>query len=323
MRQSPQTIADDLKEMLCTYLETAYRISHPAIVAERASLLRESTTTSQVPYIETTPRYRAGRKLHDLVDVIPHLPRELPELTQFGLPTKYPLYQHQEDALHAAWRANGRPGDLIVATGTGSGKTESFYLPILADLLREALRWAAPKGAAQPGHWHSQSSRWLHARRHERRPAAVRALVLYPMNALVNDQLRRLRKTLASDGALAWQQRQLHGNLLYFGRYTGQTALAGTPDNDRRRKRWREYEGEIEAGWDAIGDDLRASGGWPRPGGPELLCRWDMQAAPPDILVTNYSMLEYMLVRPLEARIFDLTREWLAASRDHIFTLVL
>ena len=36
-----------------------------------------------------------------------------------------------------------------------------------------------------------------------------------------------------------------------------------------------------------------------------MLCRWDMQAAPPDILVTNYSMLEYMLIRPIEAPIFD------------------
>ncbi len=55
----------------------------------------------------------------------------------------------------------------------------------------------------------------------------------------------------------------------------------------------------------------------------EMLCRWDMQAAPPDILVTNYSMLEYMLVRPIESKIFDLTHQWLESIADARFTLVL
>ena len=54
-----------------------------------------------------------------------------------------------------------------------------------------------------------------------------------------------------------------------------------------------------------------------------MLCRWDMQSAPPDILVTNYSMLEYMLIRPIETNIFDITREWLDSSQDNKITLVL
>ena len=54
-----------------------------------------------------------------------------------------------------------------------------------------------------------------------------------------------------------------------------------------------------------------------------MLCRWDMQAAPPDILVTNYSMLEYMLIRPIESPLFDATRNWLAGSDDRVVTLVL
>ncbi|WP_176237458.1 DEAD/DEAH box helicase, partial [Candidatus Hakubella thermalkaliphila] len=79
----------------------------------------------------------------------------------------------------------------------------------------------------------------------------------------------------------------------------------------------------MQRGWGTIDADLRRFGGWPRPDGPEMLCRWNMQAAPPDILLTNYSMLEYMLVRPIEAPIFEQTKEWLAASRQHILTLVL
>ena len=54
-----------------------------------------------------------------------------------------------------------------------------------------------------------------------------------------------------------------------------------------------------------------------------MLCRWDIQAAPPDILVTNYSMLEYMLIRPIESPIFEATRCWLAGADDRAFILVL
>ena len=54
-----------------------------------------------------------------------------------------------------------------------------------------------------------------------------------------------------------------------------------------------------------------------------MLWRWDIQAAPPDILVTNYSMLEYMLIRPIESGIFDATREWLNSSPEYKITLVL
>ncbi|GFP20589.1 hypothetical protein HKBW3S03_02092, partial [Candidatus Hakubella thermalkaliphila] len=141
--------------------------------------------------------------------------------------------------------------------------------------------------------------------------------------ALVNDQHRRLRRTLASDEALAWQREHLQGNLIYFARYTSQTAVPGRPHQDWRRRQWNKYQDKMQRGWGTIDADLRRFGGWPRPDGPEMLCRWNMQAAPPDILLTNYSMLEYMLVRPIEAPIFEQTKEWLAASRQHILTLVL
>ncbi|WP_176235229.1 DEAD/DEAH box helicase [Candidatus Hakubella thermalkaliphila] len=277
---------------------------------------------SQIPFIETTPRFRTGAWLRHLG--LPWIPRELPELARFGLPTnRFPLWTHQEEALRAAWAEDGSPRDLIVASGTGSGKTECFYLPILADILREALHWSAPNSAGSPGEWHSRGRVWLHSRRYETRPAALRAIVLYPMNALVNDQLRRLRRTLASDEALAWQREHLQGNLIYFARYTSQTEVPGRPHQDWRRRQWNKYQDKMQRGWGTIDADLRRFGGWPRPDGPEMLCRWNMQAAPPDILLTNYSMLEYMLVRPIEAPIFEQTKEWLAASRQHILTLVL
>ena len=59
------------------------------------------------------------------------------------------------------------------------------------------------------------------------------------------------------------------------------------------------------------------------PEDPELLTRHEVHAAPPDVLVTNYSMLEYMLMRPLERPIFDYTREWLRDNPDQTFLLVI
>ena len=66
MRQSPYTVASELKEMLSTYLETAHRISNPAVNRDRARLLRSPGTVSQLPYIESTPRFQQGSWLKDL-----------------------------------------------------------------------------------------------------------------------------------------------------------------------------------------------------------------------------------------------------------------
>jgi ATP-dependent helicase YprA (DUF1998 family) len=59
------------------------------------------------------------------------------------------------------------------------------------------------------------------------------------------------------------------------------------------------------------------------PEDPELLTRHEVHEAPPDILVTNYSMLEYMLMRPLERPVFDSTRLWLDQNPDERFLLVI
>ena len=56
-------------------------------------------------------------------------------------------------------------------------------------------------------------------------------------------------------------------------------------------------------------------------GGAEMWSRWDMQNDPPDLLITNYSMLNIMLMRSLETDIFTKTRDWLAAERNNVFHL--
>lgn len=323
MRKSPHFVAQELRNSLNSYLCSAYKLSHPLLFEERQMLLGADGATALAPLVETTPRFAPGCHLANLEH--PMVPSELAELAAFGLPTaKHPLYGHQEEALRNAWAPDGTPRHLVVATGTGSGKTETFLLPPLADLVREARSWPAPEpDDPRGGYWDDEAKVWVDARAHEQRAAAVRMLVLYPMNALVNDQLGRLRRVLASEKAEAWQQEHFGGNRLYFGRYTGQTPVPGQPSEGKRRKRWKEACVRAEEQWQNLTPALQASGDWARPGSGEMMGRWDMQAAPPDVLVTNYSMLEYMLVRPIEAPIFEATRTWLAADRQrHVFTLV-
>lgn len=317
---TPSGAFDHVKESIAQYLETQYRISNRPVFRERGEMLRERGTIAQLPFIEATPAFAAGRKLGDL-EREGSVPAGLTELVMHGVPVdRFALYSHQEAAILAA--AGDKP-NLLVATGTGSGKTEAFLVPILADILREAHRWARPVDPERRGSYDARAAKWLHSRRHERRPAALRAIVLYPMNALVNDQLSRLRRILARGESPDWQRRNLNGNVVRFGMYTSLTRPTGPWTEGGRRTRFAEFEAKLDAEWQALPDRLRSTGGWPRPDSPEMLCRWDMQLAPPDILVTNYSMLEYMLVRPIEANIFEATREWLSSDPANRLTLVL
>src|SRR5690606_5125113 len=62
---------------------------------------------------------------------------------------------------------------------------------------------------------------------------------------------------------------------------------------------------------------------FPSTDGAELVTRWDVQATPPDVLVTNTSMLNAMLVREVAAPVFDLTRQWIESDPNAYFYLVL
>ena len=218
---------------------------------------------------------------------------------------------------------------MVVTTGTGSGKTECFLLPIAAALIRESITWQPP--GTKPNHW-DWWNHWLpvgNRRRYEaripqrgfeNRPAAIRALILYPLNALVEDQLARLRDGFDGTQARAWLQAQRSGNRFYFGRYTGRTPVSGgrTPAATARLRTELESmdrESGLVAGTPAARFFARMDGG-------EMWSRWDMQDHAPDILITNYSMLNITLMRGVEAAIFDQTRQWLQADTAHIFHLV-
>lgn len=325
-------VADQLHDRLRRYLEAQYHIRDTGVIEERRALLQEAGTIGQQPYLETTPTYELGEPFAALGlpspvgETLSELATWQPRIGVFTRP-----YVHQAQALQVFFNERR---DLIVATGTGSGKTETFLWPIMGHLLLEAAN--RPASFRLPG---------------------CRALLLYPMNALVSDQVARLRR-LFGDERLSNIFQERCGRLVRFGMYTSRTPYPGPrrstkdrlhldpvlsyylaiqdPDtaldedekeNLRRLKRELEERGR----WPA--KDLRAfhgnhGGRWSnrlrtQPGDRELMTRHEMQQQCPDILVTNYSMLEYMLLRPIERPIFRQTREWLEQDERNTLILVL
>jgi ATP-dependent helicase YprA (DUF1998 family) len=341
------TIQESIRQLhgsLRDYIEAAYHISSPQLISQRKALLEQQGIISQAPYIESTPRYQTGARFAAMQG-LPKAALEIYESLskQDGTQAAQlydPPYKHQSESIQQCLinRKN-----LLIMTGTGSGKTESFLLPILGKLATEAQ--------AHPTVFRDQP--------------AMRALILYPMNALVNDQLGRLR-ALFGDPRTVERFKQWAGRPPRFARYTSRTPYAGIRTRQRDSRKLQPFDDfyvDLQRKVDDAQSDshqrslellqqLKARGKWPAkpdlvawmgqkgtnwqnkktgafqravtlPDDSELLTRHEVQAFPPDLLVTNYSMLEYMLMRPIERPIFDRTREWLAKNPDENFLVVL
>lgn len=323
-----------LDRMYRLYLRSAFPLRSSVLALERDGVLAADEVLSQAPLIELLPVYPDSRQTLEQVALdLPPEYRGLANLARPLFPGERTLYRHQLQSLRDAIAGQ----DLVVTTGTGSGKTESFLLPLLAQLARDSESWPAMAPAPENRRWWDEGpnpagervGQWWHAPREP----AMRALILYPLNALVEDQLRRLRATLDSDETHRWLDDQRGRNRITFGRYTGQTPVSGPPSDGnvaKLRRALRQREAELAAVLHAIGQDssrdpegtLRYH--FPRLDGGEMWSRWDMQETPPDILITNHSMLNIMLMRSIEDRIFDTTRRWLAeAGRpERQFTLI-
>jgi ATP-dependent helicase YprA (DUF1998 family) len=368
-----------MQEGIKRYITSAFGTNSSSFEKERRELLDRDGILFQEVYIEPVPSYASGKKLSEL-DA-----RDLHGLSKRGVEAfkkvlgaglfkgDFNLYKHQQSML-----ANSLKGKhCVVITGTGSGKTESFLLPVLANIIREATaegkEWQRP--TLQPGAWIRENPpSWDTTRkslRGESRTAAVRALVLYPMNALVEDQVSRLRQALDSDDVLAALDESLSSNRIRFGRFNGSTPVSGhpvKPDGNKNSGKIRllkeemqaaivDFNGirrKIEADRTALveanrgGDEAAIKQAKERftateeeatfiqrmsPDAAEMFHRWEMQATPPDILVTNISMLSIMLMRHTDpalpndcadADIFDATRSWLAEdSENNIFQIVI
>ena len=315
-----------LREAYFRYYDTPFGLADDRLSQERRELLDRDNGAYRLPLIELRPEYvTTSRTLPDSAAACGAIP-ELAEFAACGLiPAGRSLYLHQEQALSAGLS----PGkNMIVTAGTGSGKTESFLLPVLASLLEESASWSSGPTAFQPW-WRSSGTDFVSQREGESgRPRAVRALILYPMNALVDDQLMRMRRALDSDAARQWLDTNRRGHRFYFGRYTGATPVTGSRTTATALERLRdvlratEQRGirAAEVANETGNDDVRYF--VPRLDGAEMRSRWDMADAPPDVLVTNYSMLNVMLLRERDEHFFDSTRAWLDSSPSHRFTLV-
>ena len=231
------------------------------------------------------------------------------------------LRVHQADALRVALAPeDADKRHIVVTAGTGSGKTECFLLPVFARLLAESEGWA-PDSKLNRWWDRSASGAWAGVRAQGQREAGLRSLILYPTNALVEDQITRLRRairTAAIPGAL--------GPRFFFGRYTSATGGAGKrPDKltEPRVRRTAHDLREIEQVADRLDSTNEALVyQFPDPRHGEMVTRWDMVEAPPDILVTNYSMLNVMLMREREDPLFERTRQRLASDPSAVLTLV-
>jgi hypothetical protein len=318
-------------------LDSPFDLRYSDLVQERRQLLDMDRRLYRNPLIEPIPAYQSsGQTFPQMVQSIlgsiwrSSSINELADFVSQGLfPSNIELYTHQQQAFESVVLDNR---DVVVTTGTGSGKTECFLLPIAAALVQESASWPAPNQHSQQWDWWNHYTLSASGRRrvlaprisqrgHETRPAAMRALILYPLNALVEDQLARLRDGFDNPNVRAWLQRYRAGNRFYFGRYTGRTPGSGNPNNSSKVSKLREElttlsrEAQLVVGTDAERFFQSMDGG-------EMWSRWDMQDAPPDILITNYSMLNIMLMRNIESSIFSLTRDWLRADSANTFHLV-
>lgn len=310
-----------LRTELENYIKSQYLSRSPILLEAVGNRL--STEIYQKPYIESSPAYVSvpdGIKLASIAD----WQRDFfVNLAQAGLGVYASPFQHQIDAL--SHYAAGE--DLLVSTGTGSGKTECFMWPLLDKLVSEAHD--------HPDTWEKQG---------------VRTIIMYPMNALVSDQVSRLRRLIGDTEnkfvGIFREACEYNARRPKFGMYTGRTPYPGPEPIEREDKKLaktlekiafpskaseRGYhekllaEGKVPAKSDFASFISKLKSGLhdPAPEDAELITRFEMQKVCPDILITNYSMLEYMLLRNREASIWQKTQDWLMANPNHKLLFVI
>ncbi len=314
---SPAATFDRLREDLFRYYGTPFRLRLDGVMRERRALLDRAGGAWQEPWVEILRNYALTGLGADEAMRQAGAPTELFEFAKRGLIEFDDVFVHQRDALASAMA--GR--NVAVTAGTGSGKTEAFLLPVVASMLRESQVWAGTSPVGSPW-WRSDQDAWTPQRKQETgRLPGIRALVLYPMNALVEDQLVRLRRSFDSVAAREWLDANRQGHRFFFGRYTGKTPVPGYPDNPNAVQRLRRYLHETDRRSQKVAADQRRYY-VPRVDGAEMHGRWDMQTHPPDILITNYSMLNIVLLRSVDSGLIERTREWLEADSAHVFHVV-
>lgn len=323
MANGANSIHKHLRTELGNYIKSQYFGKSPILLNSVVNDLDSEGLLYQKPFIESSPSYKSTMNGIKQADIPKWLRDFFSELGDAGLGVYQSPFNHQIIALEKAYQGE----DLFVSTGTGSGKTECFMWPLLAKLAVEAHD--------SPNTWQSRG---------------IRAIIMYPMNALVSDQVSRLRRLIGdTDNHFINIFRGKCGQNVrrpQFGMYTGRTPYPGPepraqedhklektlkkmvfPQTEEERAFLEKLikEGKVPAKSNMAEFLERLHNGIhvPDDNDAELITRFEMQQFCPDILITNYSMLEYMLLRPREAKIWNETKQWLQADINNKLLLVI
>ena len=269
---NPAKASQAIKNEFIDYISTSFSIADGDYNDVFLKKLHDYGVISKGPLIEINDIFKSGNTLKYLCDhdVLSKLFLTLEEskpkdpVHKHKLPLFRPLYKHQEEAINVI---TTKQLNAVITTGTGSGKTECFLIPILNELLREA-----EEETLSPG---------------------VRAILIYPMNALANDQMKRLRELLMCFPKIT------------FGVYNG----------DTKKTEQEAIAQYCDLHSEEACEELRT------PLSNELISREKMNETPPHILCTNYAMLEHMLLRPENDKIFaESNFRFVVLDEAHIYT---
>ena len=319
---TPIALQESLQDAYLSYYETAFRLRDEGIEAARRDLITRANNTFAEQLLEPVLRYPGEYPVEKAAKELGMDPSSMEAVARALFDIKDPderifLRDHQAEALeHSLAHSTGQP-HVVVTSGTGSGKTEAFLLPILTQLLEESKGWERP-GAVNRW-WAAAKPASAGVRVGENRTAALRSMILYPTNALVEDQLVRLRRAVRRLEAADPRAR------IWFGRYTGATLGSSASATESRLAQDAKKIRELEEEFDAIaaerdGEELDL---FSDPRRNELVHRQDFLSSPPDILISNYAMLNVMLMREHEEEMFEQTKAWLAGDPSAVFTLVI
>lgn len=302
-----------IKNKLVDYISTVYLGKNDALRSACISELDKAGVLFQKPYIEANHAYLSDSHGISKADLPDDVKKILQEMINKKLGVFENPYKHQIESLENYYRNR----DLFVSTGTGSGKTECFMWPLVTKLVMEQMH--------SPNTWKIRG---------------VRTIMLYPMNALVSDQIGRLRKMIGNgeNGFHDIVHELAPGSRIpQFGMYTSRTPYPGERVFKENVRYAETIRRDILSQPEEVKKKLQDLGKYPSkhnleryverledengiitdPRDAELITRQEMQTYCPDILITNYSMLEYMLMRPIERPIWEATQEWLESSEDN------
>lgn len=237
----PSILAKQLQKGIGDYIETTFPMTNTPFRGSITKMLATKDSVYHEPYVSVRLPFRVAEEMPSCFEAI-H-PAYLP-------------YVHQQTAFDRLTGDDGR--STLIATGTGSGKTECFLYPILE---------------------------YCYQHRGEK---GIKALIIYPMNALATDQAKRIAELIGKSP-------ELRGNVT-AGMYVG-----GHEQNPSRMMVF-----------DAANNDYRV-----------ITDHETMLNTPPDILMTNYKMLDYLLVRPKDAALWKDnnpdTLKYIAVDELHTF----